>query len=145
MGGVKYLYYKRKYERLSLKLGFTIGYDCLGYGVRIPHYGTIVIGSKNRIGPYSCFHTSICITNTGKMIGKGFYVGSGARVISDINLSDDITVGANSVVNRSFEQNGVLLTGIPATIKKQSVPWYLTSIHKNRFEKIEKLKIKMGV
>lgn len=79
------------------------------------------------------------------MIGKGFYVGSGARVISDINLSDDITVGANSVVNRSFEQNGVLLTGIPATIKKQSVPWYLTSIHKNRFEKIEKLKIKMGV
>lgn len=42
--GVKFIYYKWRYRKLGLKLGFSIGYKCFGYGLVIPHYGTIVVG-----------------------------------------------------------------------------------------------------
>lgn len=52
LGGVKCLYYKIKYSKLSKKLGFSIGYNTFGYGLVIPHYGTIVVGGSNNCGNY---------------------------------------------------------------------------------------------
>lgn len=59
-GGGKLLYYRwlRKYNRLSVKLGFSVGIDVFGYGLVIPHKGTIVVGGSNRIGNYAVLHTS---------------------------------------------------------------------------------------
>ena len=37
-------YYYMRYYRLSLKLGFSIPLNVFGYGLVIPHYGTIVVG-----------------------------------------------------------------------------------------------------
>lgn len=61
---------KWRFFRLSRKLGFSIGYDVFDYGLVIPHYGTIVVGNTNRIGPYAVLHTSTCITDTGRRIGQ---------------------------------------------------------------------------
>lgn len=55
-------YYKWKKHKLELKLGFSIGSGVFGYGLTIPHYGTIVVGSGNKIGNYCVLHTGICIT-----------------------------------------------------------------------------------
>lgn len=138
-------YYKFKYKRLGLKLGFSIGYNCFGYGLVIPHYGTIVVGSSNRIGNYAVLHTSTCITDNEKRIGNGFYLSTGAKMISKLTLGDNISVGANSIVNKSNPNDNILLAGIPAKEIKKNVAWYVRDgeSYKVRVEEIESLKKQM--
>ena len=38
----------------------------------------------------------------------------GAKVIGDVELADDIVIGAGAVVNRSFLMPGITIGGIPA-------------------------------
>lgn len=70
-----------KFHRLGIKLGFDIGYNCLDYGVWLPHHGSIVIGEHNRLGRYTCLHTGVCITDTAKRIGEGCFFGTGSKII----------------------------------------------------------------
>lgn len=50
------------------------------------------------------------------MLGKNVDIGIGARILGDIYIADDITVGANSVVTESFYEPGVIIAEIPAKI-----------------------------
>ena len=50
------------------------------YGLVISHYGTIVVGNANRIGPYATLHTSTCISDTGRRIGKGLLLSADAKI-----------------------------------------------------------------
>lgn len=138
---------KFKYKKLSIKLGFSIGAEVFGYGLVIPHYGTIVVGENNRIGNYAVLHSSTCITARQKVIGNNFYLSTGAKVTTGENLSDNIMVSANSVVTKGYSQGNVLLVGAPAIIKKTIPSWYEyqggNTIDKVRA--IEELKIRMGI
>lgn len=138
---------KIQFFRLSRKLGFSIGYDVCDYGLVIPHHGTIVVGNTNRIGPYAVLHTSTCITDTGRKIGKGLSLSTGAKITGGEVLGDHITVAANSVVTRSFAEGNALLVGIPAFKKRGYTDWYssLTGEWKRRVDEVENLKIKMGI
>lgn len=134
-----------KYSRLSEKLGFCIGYDVFGYGLFIPHYGTIVVNSKVRAGNYCVLHTSICIGGSNKVFGDGLYMGAGAKIMGTLTLGDWVSVAANSLVNKSFGDN-ILLAGMPAIVKRNDYPkWYERDggIFLQRFLTVEKLKNKM--
>mgnify|MGYP003239596750 FL=1 len=85
---------KLRFFRLSRKLGFSIGYDACDYGLVIPHYGTIVVGNTNRIGPYAVLHASTCITDTGRKIGKALSLSTGAKITGGEMLGDHIVVAA---------------------------------------------------
>lgn len=117
------------------------------YGLCIPHYGTIVVGNSNHIGPYATLHTSTCITDTCRRIGKGLLLATGAKITGGEVLGDHITVAANSVVTRSFSEGNALLVGIPAFKKKEYPVWYssLTGEWKRRVDEVENLKTKMGI
>lgn len=41
---------KYRFHNMSLKLGFSIPLNVFGEGLYIPHYGTIVVNGKARIG-----------------------------------------------------------------------------------------------
>lgn len=142
---IKYMYNRMKFHHLSIKLGFSIGYECLGYGAWIPHYETIVIGENCRLGRYACLHTATCITATGKQIGEGLYMGTGAKLIGDIDLGDNISVGANSVVNKSFIEEGILIAGVPAVKKRINGHWYDSPSFQERVNKIEALRHEMNI
>ena len=146
-GGIFLIINKIKVFRISRKLGFSIGYDACDYGLVIPHHGTIVVGNTNRIGPYAVLHTSTCITDTGRKIGKGLSLSTGAKITGGEVLGDHITVAANSVVTRSFPEGNALLVGIPAIKKRGYTDWYssLTGEWKRRVYEVENLKIKMGI
>ncbi len=139
------LYYYRKYHKLGIKLGFHIGNDVFGYGLKIPHYGTIVVGGKNEIGNYAVLHTSTCITGNGKTIGDGLYLSTGVKITSKLRLGNNISIGANSLVNKSFEKDNLLIGGIPASIIKETEAWYIRDHYEEKVEKIEKLKKSYGL
>lgn len=111
-------------HKLGIKLGLSVSFDEIGYGVVIPHYGTIVVGRGNRIGNYAVLHTSTCITEGKKNIGDGFYLSTGAKVLKDITIGDNVSVGANSLVNKSFPDN-CMVAGTPAEKIKDSEAWYI--------------------
>lgn len=139
-------YYKIRLKKLGVKLNFSIGPDTLGYGVRIPHFGTIVVGDSCSIGNYAVLHTSICITSNGKIIGDGLYVSTGAKLTAVKTLGNNVTIAANSVVTKSIEESNVLLVGMPATIKKTKEAWYENDEeYKKRVEQIEELKRAMNL
>lgn len=138
----RYLYWFRRFKYLSMRLGFSIGPDVFGYGLVIPHYGTIVVGGGNSIGNYAVLHTSTCIVDSASIIGDGFYLSTGAIVSHHVELGDGVSLGVNSTLIKGCGESGVLMVGTPAIIKKESVMWWLRD--GDRFQKrvaaIEKLK-----
>lgn len=113
-----YLYFLMvKYRKLSIKLGFTIPINCFGYGLSIAHYGTIIINSNVRIGNYCRIHASTNIGGTGTevpQLGNNVYIGPGVKLFGKIKIADGIQIGANAVVNRTFEKENITIVGVPA-------------------------------
>lgn len=146
-GGILLIINKIRLKRVSVKLGFSIGTNVFGYGLVIPHYGTIVVGSSNRIGNYSVLHTSTCISDNGKIIGDGLYLATGAKMTSKVILGNNISIAANSVVNKSFKEDNILLAGSPASIKASTDAWYVRDgeMYADKVRKIEELRIKYGL
>ena len=117
---------KTRCDKIQLKLGFDIGYNVFGYGLVLPHHGTIVVGSGNRIGNYCVLHTSTCITTWHKVIGDGLYVSAGAKIKDDINLGDYVSIGANAMVNKHCDGlEKVMIAGNPAHVIKESGEWWV--------------------
>jgi len=144
---IAYICYKRRYNRLALRLGFTIGPDVFGYGLVIPHYGTIIVGPSNTAGNYCVLNAPLCISDNGKKLGDGLYIGTGAKLTSKITLGNNISIAANSVVNKSFEQGNLLLAGTPAVIKREVQAWYVRDgePYLSQVKACESLRNKLGL
>lgn len=141
-------WYKFRWIRLGEKLGFTIYPNTCGYGLRIPHWGTIVIGPHNEIGNYALFHTSVCIPTGKRKIGNFLKMSAGSKIINKgISLGSGTTIASNSVVTKECKLDNCLLAGMPAVLKKRNLPWIITDGTEplKRFNHIENLKASMGL
>ena len=112
-------YYKYRFHRLSVKLGFTIPINVFGEGLSIPHYGTIVVHGNARIGKNCRLQEGVTIGATNgsheaATIGDNCYFGSGAKVIGAVTIADDVAVGAGAVVTKDITESGTSWAGIPA-------------------------------
>lgn len=116
-----YLYYLRfRLHSLSLKLGFAIPRNAFGPGLSIAHYGPIIVNSGVEVGSNCRIHHCVTIgTKAGTdrsapRIGNNVFIGPGAVIVNPIRIADDIAIGANSYVGKSFEEPGITVAGIPA-------------------------------
>ena len=131
-----YAYYRCRFHRLSVMLGLSIPYDVCGKGLAIPHYGCIVINQTARIGENCRILDGVNIGATNGMnqapkIGNNVFIGSGAKIIGDITVADDVAIGANAVVTRSITEEGTTWAGIPA--KKISDNSSRSNLNQNLF------------
>ena len=120
VGSIRRLYYRYKYHKLALKLGFSIPYNTIGAGLAIVHYGTIVISGKAKLGCNCRIHVDVNIgANAGEekaaQIGDNVYIGPGAKIIGDIRIGDDAVIGAGAVVTKDVPPS-VTVGGVPAKI-----------------------------
>lgn len=112
-----YLYYN--FRKYSLKLGFSIPENVFGPGLSIPHYGTIIVNSRARIGANCRIHAGANIGESGgvegaPVIGNNVYIGPGAKIYGRISICDNIAIAANAAVNKSFLNEDKVIGGIPA-------------------------------
>lgn len=113
------IFWKLRLKKLGAKLGFDIPPNVFGPGLSLPHIGTIVVNDRARIGKNCRIHVCVNI-GAGRydsqcpVIGDNCYIGPGAKLFGHITLGNDISIGANAVVNKSFEEDGVTLVGMPA-------------------------------
>lgn len=104
-------------HRLGARLGFTIPKNVFGPGLCIVHYGTIVVHPDVRVGSNCRLHPSTCLGDYNGVphLGDNVYIGPGAKIFGAVMLGDNVAVGANAVVNKSFGNN-VTLGGAPARV-----------------------------
>ena len=113
-----YFWFKFYTHHLSVKLGFTISINTCGPGLQLPHRGTIIINDQAKIGKNCRIHACVNIgAHKGKApkIGDNVYIGPGAKLFGDIVIADNVKIGANAVVNRSFETPGARIVSPSAT------------------------------
>lgn len=106
-----------KTRNRGLRLGFTIPTNVFGPGLCVPHWGTIVVNDAARVGANCRIHPGTCIGEVyggTPVIGDNAYIGPGAKLYGGIVLGDNVRVGANAVVGRSFPEGHVTLVGAPA-------------------------------
>lgn len=111
----KFLYFKL--HRLAVKLGFSIPVNTFGPGLSIAHYGPIIVNTATRVGKNCRIHVGVNIGEVnGKapQIGDNVYIGPGAKLFGDIVIGDNVKIGANAVVNKSFPEGNCTLVGVPA-------------------------------
>ena len=120
----------KKFRKLSLKLGFSIPINVFGAGLSIPHYGTIIVNKATRVGKNCRLHAGVNIgASAGKKeapkLGDNIYIGPGAILFGDIEIANNITIGANATINKSCMEEDCVLAGTPAQIIKRGFPiWW---------------------
>lgn len=110
-------------RRLSYRLGFSVPVNCFGPGLRINHYGLLVVNSNCHIGKWCDIHQGVNIGDNGELdsreasssvpeIGDYCFIGPGVKLFGKILVGDNVRIGANSVVNADVEGN-MTVVGIP--------------------------------
>jgi serine O-acetyltransferase len=114
-----WIYYYR-FHKVSTKLNFTIPINTFGPGLSIAHIGTIVVNRNARMGANCRIHVCTSIASSAgdtdqvPKLGNNIYIGPGAKLFGDIIIADNIAIGANSVVNKSFLEPNITIAGVPA-------------------------------
>ena len=120
--GHKIMYYlwQRYKNRIGARLGLTMWHNTIEPGIKIWHYGSVIVNGHAKIGQNCQLHGENCIGNKGDFdnaaptLGNNVDVGIGAKVIGDIYIADDVKIGANAVVTKSCYKKGAILVGVPA-------------------------------
>jgi len=122
-----YYYFYRDW-RMQRILGFQIHRNVFGPGLSIAHLGPIIVNSKTRVGKNCRIHNLVHLATKphagmGQLaptIGDNVFIGAGAVIVGDITIANDIAIGANSYVDRSFLEEGIVIAGVPARKVKDS-------------------------
>ena len=120
-GGVKRLL-KLMYREQN-NLHFEVKSDIIGNGLVFLHgYSTIINVEKMGINCQIWQNVTIGKERPGgkkPIIGNNVRIFTGAVVVGDITIGDNVTIGANAVVNKSVPENCTVV-GIPARIVRKN-------------------------
>jgi len=121
-----------RFQKESIKLGFSISPNSCEAGLELGHYGDIVINGKARIGK------NCTIAGAGVLIGEDLknpsapivgdncYIGPGVKIIGAVCIAKGVTMAANAVVVKDIDEPYITVGGIPAhkisdsSVKKKS-------------------------
>jgi serine O-acetyltransferase len=98
----------------------------IGTGIFIDHGMGVVIGETAIVGNYALIYQGVTLGGTGKQSGKrhptlgeNVVVGTGAKVLGNIEIGDNVRIGAGSVVLRDVPSDCTVV-GIPGRIVHRS-------------------------
>ncbi len=113
-------FYTSRKNRLGNMISIKILPGYCGKGLNIHHTGIIINGY---VGEDCVFHGRNVIGNNSMgngnsseipHIGNKVDIGVGANIIGSVVIADGIKIGANALVNKSFDKPNAVLVGVPA-------------------------------
>ncbi len=114
------LWVRYKFQKESVRLGFSISPNSCEAGLELGHYGDMVINGKASIGGNCTIAGAGVLIGediaSGKapIIGKNCYIGPGAKIIGGVAIADGVTIAANAVVVDDVNEPYITVGGIPA-------------------------------
>lgn len=117
LGKIEFIYYSRKNNLLGRRNNLEL-YGKFGKCLKIYH-SNIVINKKAVLGDNVVLHGNNCIgnkndENEAPIIGDNVDIGYGAIIIGNIRIANNIKIGANATVTKSFLEEGITIVGSPA-------------------------------
>lgn len=116
---------------------FIDDYVAIGHNAKLYSFSTIKIGS------FTTLAADVSITNGGHdlaslmpsagevVIGRGCWIGHGARIVRPVTIGDNAIIGAGAIVTRDVPA-GAVVVGAPAkVVKMRELPnqvWFLGNI-----------------
>ncbi len=98
----------------------------IGKAVFIDHGMGVVIGETAIIGDYSLIYQGVTLGGTGKemgkrhpTLGKNVVVGAGVKILGNLEIGDNVRIGAGSVVLRDVPSDCTVV-GVPGRVVYQS-------------------------
>ena len=128
------LFYRFRHRRLGIKLGFDIPCNVFGKGLKINHFGCIVVNPNARIGDWCDIHQGVNIgenvDKSAPVIGENVWIGPGAKLFGNITIGNNVMVGSGAKVlgpfkvgdNVKIAANAVVLEEIPPNCTAVGVP-----------------------
>lgn len=117
------LLYRVLYKLVQIVTGIELPCEVvLGPHFVIDHFGGIVISGYARFGAHCRIRNGVVVglKNPHKpcapRMGDHVDIGAGAKVLGDITIGNNVSIGANAVVTRSVPDNCIAV-GNPAVIK----------------------------
>ena len=116
---IRYVFFNIWHKRLSTKLGIHIPQNVCGRGLKIKNVWPILINGKAKLGENVSLHINTSIVAHGNnggvpYIGNGVELGVGSVVLGNVKIANNIAIGANAVVNKSFDEEDIAIAGVPA-------------------------------
>lgn len=124
-GVVSKVYYyilRYRFQKISDTLRFEVPFNVCGPGLCLVHGGTIIINGSTKIGKNCRIQSMVNIGSNDRtkvgapIIGDNVFIGPGAKIYGEIKIANNIAIGANSVVNKSFSEENVTIAGVPAKV-----------------------------
>ena len=111
-----------RYQRAKLGAicGFTIPLNVVDKGLCLVHIGPVIISEFAKVGQNCRIHVGVNIgadariSDAAPVIGNNVYIGPGAKLFGNITVADQIAIGANAVVTKSFTEECISVAGVPA-------------------------------
>lgn len=129
-----WLFYKLMYRHYFVKYGIQIPIGVqIGAGLSLPHFGSIVINSKSKIGNNCNILQNVTLGNTKRgqkkgapIIGNQVYIGPSASIVGGIVIGNNVLIAANAFVNFDVPDNSIVI-GNPAKIipRENAVEGYI--------------------
>lgn len=132
---IMFYYYGYKLSKAKIKTGIDLDANVAGPGLRIVH-GKCLFSVASKLGSGCKVMSDVTIGVFGPYnrcgapkIGNNVFIGTGARIIGNIEIADDVVIGANSVVCKSILEKGITVAGIPAKkVSDTDSWWYLNRV-----------------
>lgn len=129
-GKLRYLVFKRRFQRLQVKTQLFISPNTCEAGLNIEHLGYVWIDSSSHLGknnillPRLLFgkkspsiftppNKNKCLINTGNNV----YVGTGTTILGPVTIGSNVIIAAGSVVVKDIPDNSIV-AGVPAKVIK---------------------------
>ena len=114
--GICYLRFRTLKDRCGIELN---QHTEIGYGLRLPHKGNIVIHPQARIGNLCEIMQGVTIGNNimksrddVAKIGDKVMLCAGAKIIGNVKIGNTVIVGANAVVTKDVPDNTAKILGV---------------------------------
>lgn len=112
-----------RFKKLQYNCGVEMNQHMkIGYGLRLPHKGTIIFHPQAVIGNNCEIMQGVTLGNNilkdidaVPVIGDEVLICAGAKVIGGVKVNNNVVIGANSVVNMDVPSNSVV-AGVPAKV-----------------------------
>ncbi len=123
--GLRFLYWWIRYKRLGFKLKYIIPPNTIGPGLAIYHTGDLIHVKKNtKIGKNCILRPGVVFGQKHRgekdipvTVGNNVEFGLGVRIFGNVEIGNDVCIGANAVVTKNIPENSVAV-GIPAKVIK---------------------------
>ncbi len=100
--------------KADIKGGLSILHPSMGVTIS----GLSIVGSNLTLTGGNVIGSSKRYLQGAFIIGDNCNLGANAVVLGPIKIGDNVTIGALACVTKDFLESNIILTGIPATIKK---------------------------